>query len=244
LATELNAMPTRRPLLTVRALCLAGVVAMGVVGCAARSSLPRLSNTMYDWDLPPVVAAEPVPTLCPAVIQGLRVRPPDRANPVAAECIDRYAAIAADVLHQYEASDDTTVRAACADILTRLWLRRRLPGAIKHRLVDRYAGIAIGQELLPRPGLNLRVTTATSFPFPSVIFTVRSLRYRNGRPEQGLLASSKTAALAQRTVQLAGMSTAADLRGNSYAFDVVLDEMAGNAVVWRKVIRTKWITVR
>jgi len=239
-------MPKRTSLITARILCVgcACVAVVTVIGCAARSSIPRLSNTMYDWDLPPVVAAEPAPTLCPALIEGLRVRPPDRANPVATECIDRYAAIAGEVLHQYETSDDTTVRAASADILTRLWLRRRLPSAIKHQLVDRYAGIAIGQELLPRPGLNLRVTTATSFPFPSVVFTVRSLRYRNGRPEQGLNSSSKTAALEQRTVQLAGMSTAADLRGNSYAFDVVLDEMVGNAVVWRKVIRTKWITAR
>ena len=39
--------------------------------------MPRLSDTMYDWDLPPVVKAEPLPSKCPALPKGRRVRPPD-----------------------------------------------------------------------------------------------------------------------------------------------------------------------
>ncbi len=96
---------------------------------------------------------------------------------------------------------------------------------------------------IKRPGLDLRVTAAISFPFPPVVFTLRSMLYRNGRAEQGLLSVSKTAVLNRPSVQLTSIGTAADRSGESYAFDIVLDEMVGNAVVWRKVLRTNRISV-
>jgi hypothetical protein len=38
------------------------------------------------------------------------------------------------------------------------------------------------------------------------------------------------------------ISTPVQPAGDAYAYDIVLDEMTGNAVVWRKVLRTPWIT--
>jgi hypothetical protein len=159
------------------------------------------------------------------------------------ECVDGYARIVKDVLRQYERTEDPAVRAACADILSRLWQRGLLPGDIKHRLVDRYVEVEITQLKLQRPGLEVRVTAVPSFPFPPVVFTVRQMLFRNGRPERGLDSVSKGALLNRPSRQLAGLGTGMNRTGDTYAFDIVLDEMVGNAVVWRKVLRTKWITV-
>jgi hypothetical protein len=197
---------------------------------------------MYDWDLPPVVAADPLPTQCAPLPKGRRIKPPDRGTLATLECVDRYAPIASEVLRQYERSLEPAVRAACEDILNRLWAHRRLSNAMKDRLVNQYLRVTLAQLPLPRPGLELQVRTEMSFHFPAVTFTVRALHYRNGRPERGLYPSSKTAAL-ERPGQLTSLGTVLYTRGDTYAFDIVFDEMAGNAVVWRKVVRTNWIRV-
>lgn len=210
-----------------------------LMACAARGPIPPVSNTMYDWDLPPVVDATPPPTQCPPLPGRRQVRLPDRGTPPVVECVDHYARVATDVLRCYESSPDQTVRSACEGILGRLW--ERLPDAIKHRLVDRYARIILAQ-VPNRFGMQIQVEATTSFPFPQVDFTVRVLRYRNGRAEYGLFGISQKAAL-HYGGQLAVHAAARYTAGDTYAYDVVFDEMVGNTVVWRKVVRTNWVTV-
>ena len=198
---------------------------------------------MYDWDLPPVIAVEPIAVECAPLAKGKRLEPPDQQTVAVVECIDHYAPIAAEVLRRYETSEVPAVRDACANILSRLWQRRLLPAAIKQRLVDRYFQVSVAQLPLPRPGLSLRVAATAMFPFPPAVFTVRSMMYHNGRAESGLNPVSKTAVLSQ-SGQITALGTGISMTGHTYAYDIVLDEMAGNRVVWRTVLRTDWITIR
>ena len=60
---------------------------------------------------------------------------------------------------------------------------------------------------------------------------------------RGLSSVSKTAALAQPEL-LTTMSLLPENKGQAFALDLVFDEMVGNTVVWRKVLRTASITFR
>ena len=252
-----------RSLTTRMRVVAAAVLTACAMGCATRSqvpargasagsnagtntgstALPPVSNTMYDWDLPPVISVEPIAVECAPLAKGKRLEPPDPETLAIVECIDHYAPIAAEVLRRYETSEVPAVRDACANILSRLWQRRLLPAAIKHRLVGRYFQLSIAQLPLPRQGLSLQVSATPTFPFPPAVFTVRSMMYHNGRAERGLNSVSKRAVLSQPG-QITSLGTGISMIGHTYAYDIVLDEMVGNRVVWRMVLRTDWITIR
>ena len=233
-------MTSSHSVVTALALLTASLVAPAAVA-RAQQALPRLADTMYDKELPPVIAPMPWPILCPPLPPGRTVQPPGREGRL--ECAEHYETIAEEVFRTYATSSDGEVRTRCAEVLRQLWLAGRLRGHIKALIIERDIVPVLAQIPLPDGRLELRVSTRSSFSFPPITFSVRSALYRNGvalwPPRQGLGRTSL-----QNELQLASMGTGRYEAGDVYAFDIVIDEESGSDIVWRKVLRTNAVTVQ
>ena len=159
------------------------------------------------------------------------------------ECPEHYERIAEDVFRVYDTTSDEQVRARCADVLGQLWLARRLNGRIKSRIIDRHFVPVLSQIPMADGRLELTVTVRSSFPFPAVVFRVSSAVYRNGAT---LLSPGVSYGVRPilRDGQLAGLGTGSYVAGDVYSFDIILEEEAEAEIVWRKVLRTKPVSVK
>ena len=161
-----------------------------------------------------------------------------------AEPIENYSVWQDQILDEYETSEEESIKARNAYLLSQLWRKGLLREEIKDFLVEKYYKVVLLQVYGDYQAPNLVVQCQQTFPFPSNRMRFTPTLYKNREVEWAPEKPQKEHAMSQNSSIITSRIGGELENGDVIFYKIKIDERRDKKVVWEKVIATNEVVLQ